>query len=232
MDVISPTPFEHRVERFLSSLSGVVSVRVLAGGEGQVDEIHVLSTPRLHPKQVVRNVESALSAGLGLEIDRRIVSVAQVRADADLDLVAEPLPAPALPHVQPEQPVQERLVFVRYDARSQSLNEAYCRVVLRAPDEEFTGSGGGPNTLLGRAEAAARALFTALASARGRDDAALESAAIVESHGRSYVLIAARGIDGREAVPLTGCAPLSRSPEEAAILASLQATNRWAELSS
>ncbi len=227
MTVTSPSPFEHRVERFLSSLAGVVSVRVLAGGEGRVQEIHVLSTPRLHPKQVVRNVESALSAGMGMEIDRRIVSVAQVRSDAEPGALEE---TPADAPDRAEEPAPERLVFVRYDARSQVLHDAHCRVVLRGPDDEFTGSGEGPNTVQGRSQAAARALFSALAAARGLDDAALEGTAVVETHGHSYVLIAARGIDGRQTVPLTGCAPLSRSPEEAAILASLQATNRWAEL--
>src|SRR5512142_3530987 len=95
MSIPAESGVEASVERLLASLAGVVSVRAIAGADGRLEEIHVLSTPELHPKQVVRNVESALSAGLGLEVDRRIVSVAQVR-DAELgqSLQAAP-PAPA-----------------------------------------------------------------------------------------------------------------------------------------
>ena len=52
----------------------------------------------------------------------------------------------------------------------------------------------------------------------------------MEAHGRSYVMVGARGLIGRETIQFTGVAPVSRSPEEASILAGLQATNRWAEI--
>ncbi len=109
-------------------------------------------------------------------------------------------------------------------------HEAHCRVVLRQGDQEFTGVGEGSNTPQGRAEAAARALFASLAATRGRDDVALEDAAVVETVGRSFVMVSARGLAGRQSVPLTGAAAVARSPEEAAILASLQATNRWTQM--
>ena len=79
------SPLEHRIERLLCGLAGVVSARAVAQPDGMIEEIHVLATERLHPKQVVRNVESALSAGLGLDVDRRVISVAQIRGDASAD---------------------------------------------------------------------------------------------------------------------------------------------------
>lgn len=210
----------------MSSLAGVVSVRAVATADGQLEEIHVLSTAELHPKQVVRNVESALSAGLGLEVDRRIVSVAQVReadyAGSELALPAEGSDAPSS--------ARERFVLARYDTRTVGAQETHCRVVLRRGEAEYSGAGEGANTVQGRAQAAARALFAALAASRGRDDLALEGATLVEALGRTFVLVAAHAIEGRQTVPLTGAAALGRSPEEAALLASLQATNRWAEL--
>lgn len=221
---------EASVERLLSSLAGVVSVRAVASPDGGLQEIHVLSAPGVHPKQVVRNVESALCAGLGLEVDRRIVSVAQMRDAEYAEAVqTEPGLAPA-PSPQPEP--AERLVLVRYDARTHATGEAFCRVVLRQGEQEFTGSGEGPNTQQGRVEAAARALFSAVVAARSSEDLALEDATIVEALGRRIVLVAANGIVGRQHVPLTGAALITRSPEEAAILAALQATNRWASLPS
>src|SRR5262245_46273742 len=70
-----------RSERLLAALEGVVSARVVMDPHGRIVEIHILSTHELHPKQIVRNVESALSAGLGLVVDRRVISVAQLRPD-------------------------------------------------------------------------------------------------------------------------------------------------------
>jgi len=227
MTVPAESSLESSVERLLSSLAGVVSVRAIAGADGRLEEIHVLSTPELQPKQVVRNVESALSAGLGLEVDRRIVSVAQVREDVYAEataglVVAQPEPEP--------EPSRDRLVLVRYDTRTHGPHDAHCRVVLRRGEAEYAGAGEGANTQQGRATAAARALFAALAAGRGREDVALEDTTLVDALGRTFVLVAAHGLAGRNTVPLTGAALVARSPEEAAILASLQATNRWAEL--
>jgi len=237
MSVASPrSPIEAGAERLLCSLTGIVSARVVADRYGQLQEVHVLATDDLHPKQVVRNVESALRAGLGLDLDRRIVSVAQVRAEdvapdsriapgprSDRAAAPAAAPAPAAP-----APSRGRLVLARYDARCDTAQRAVCRVVLTRDDREFTGTGEGPGTVPGRAEAAARAVFAALAAANEGQPLALEGVSIVAAHGRTYVLVAACGLQGRRFVSLAGAAPLSRSPEEAAILASLQAANRWA----
>ncbi len=217
---------EARVERLVSCLAGVVSVRAIAGEDGRLQEIHVLTTPELQPKQVVRNVESALSAGMGLEIDRRIVSVAQVRdrhyADVPAQLPLEPRTTTAVG--------AQRLVLVRYDTWMHDSEQAHCRVVLRRDGDEYVGVGAGSSSANGRAGAAARALFEAVAGSRSDEDLALEDAMVVETQGRSFVMVAAHALTGRQTVPLTGVAAVSRSPEEAAILAGLQATNRWAEL--
>jgi hypothetical protein len=244
----SPSPWhpENEVERLLCSLAGVVSARVVANPLGRLDEIHVLASPALSPKQVVRNVESALSAGLGIVVDRRIVSVAQIRRDAidpfgveeseasDEAAMTQPLatPEPASAYAAPppvvERPASEgRFVFVGFDARHQANAETECRVTIRRDTETFTGTGAGASTLQGRALAGARAVLAAIAAARHEDDLGLEGASVVESHGRNYVLVAAQALTGRDTQPLTGVAPVRRSPEEAAILAALQATNRW-----
>ena len=69
-----------RAEELLRTLTGVVSVRVVASPDGEVEEIHVLTTEEVGPKQTVRNVESALLAHLDKVIDHRTISVAQTTA--------------------------------------------------------------------------------------------------------------------------------------------------------
>jgi hypothetical protein len=280
---------EHEIEGLLTALNGVLAARVALSPQGRVEEVHVLSDPSMHPKQMVRNIESALSAGLGITVDRRAISVAQVRADdgdafvpdhadaraadargADAqhddgaaDTSAEAMsPAgpdstqaprtadpPATEAAQPAAPAQPaaadtapadepgtgsdagvgRFIFTGYDARTQPDRETACRVTLRRDHDVFSGKGSGPSTPLGRAQSAAHAVFGAIAAARRSQSLGLEGVTLVESHGRGYVLVAAHAVHGRSTVPLTGIAALHRSPEEAAILASLQAINRWNE---
>jgi hypothetical protein len=230
----SPWHPENEVERLLCSLAGVVSARVVANPLGRLEEIHILASPLQGPKQVVRNVQSALSAGLGIVVDRRIISVAQIRQDAlePISMVDDdeiPL-VPRGPESPAPLPETKRLVFVGYDARSRSHTDAECRVLVRREGDEFSGTGVGASTVLGRAQAGARAVFAAVAAALEEDIVALESASVVGTHGHSFVLVSARSTAGREAWQLTGVARLDRSPEEAAILACLQATNRWVAL--
>jgi hypothetical protein len=223
----SPAYPVDEIEGLLSALTGVLAARVTVSTLGRIEEVHVLADARLHPKQIVRNVESALSAGLGLSVDRRLISVAQVKAD-DNELFSDGAPKPAPAPV--DESVRGRYIFVGYDARTQPDLEASCRVTIRRDNEVFSGTGHGPSTPLGRAQAAAHAVFAAIATARRDNELELEGVTTVDSNGRTYVLISAHAHAGRHARPLTGIATLHRSPEEAAILASLQATNRWSEL--
>ena len=230
-----PSPWhpENEVERLLCSLAGVVSARVVANPLGRLEEIHILASPMLSAKQIVRNVQSALSAGLGIVVDRRIISVAQIRRDAiepfeagPAEPVEEAVEVPTGP--APGPPVRRaRLVFLGWDADGGSRGASECTVRLRSDDAVVTGRGEGAGSPAGRVDAGARAAFDALAAALDEDALTLEGTTVVETHGRRFVLVAARDTGGRDAPALTGVAPLGRSPEEAAVLASLQAANRW-----
>jgi hypothetical protein len=240
-----PAPSGFDAEALLASLAGILSAHVVTGSDGRIVEIHILAAAELHPKQVVRNVESALSAGFGIEIDRRIVSVAQVRSSSQEAgngrMGAQP-PAPADPVVPGEGAIPGRgspaaapkraaaatgrLEFVRFESRRQG-ESCTCDVVLRASDNEVLGTGAGNNSAGGRAEAAARAVVDGIRKARPELRLELDGATLSSSRGRSFVIVAAHVLLDRENIRLAGAAPLSRSPEEAAILAALQATNRW-----
>jgi len=246
------SPVSNAAERLIASLTGVVSARVVMNQAGEPLEIHVLATPDLHPKQIARNVESALTAGLGIEIDRRIISIAQVRETDDPVAVLQASPEPGAEAATPAPPAdpepderQEtvstpeepqptgtgRILFVAVDSQYVAGQNAVCRVTLRRDGVDYTGEGQAANTPQGRVTAAARAAFAALAQLGGPEDYGLEGASLVEAHGRTFVIVAARALSGRRSISLSGVAPVVRSPEEAAILASLHATNRRIELS-
>ena len=75
-----------RLEQDLLRVPGVRSARVVGGDVPT--EIHIVTTSKRSPKQVVRDVQSLAAAGYGVPIDHRIVSVVQ------LD---EPPAPPAIP---------------------------------------------------------------------------------------------------------------------------------------
>lgn len=239
MPVGKPVPSHSDAQALLASLAGVLSAHVVTSPAGKICEVHILAVADLHPKQVVRNVESALSAGLGIAIDRRLVSVAQVRtpgvaASSNGRPTAESGPASSAgsetiltqPARDDPAPAAGRLEFVRYQARREG-DRCGCEVLLRARGVDFRGSGTGSDTLGGRAAASARAVVDAIARARPHLRLELDGATISSARGRTFVIVGAHVLLDRSTIRLAGAAALTRSPEEAAILASLQATNRW-----
>ncbi|HVT37962.1 MAG TPA: hypothetical protein VHE78_02880 [Gemmatimonadaceae bacterium] len=87
-----------KAEELLSTLHEVVSARIVADQSGNVEAIHVLVTGDLTPKQMVRNIESALMAQLGLRVDHRKISIATT--------VKKPGLPPATSSFQSAQPAQ------------------------------------------------------------------------------------------------------------------------------
>ena len=77
------------LEDELCRLAGVHAVRVVGDRSGRPVEVHVLG-PQQAPKQTVRDVRSVAHTVFGIEIDHRIVSVAQLdtnEADTPVGIV-------------------------------------------------------------------------------------------------------------------------------------------------
>lgn len=68
------------IEALLVCLPGVQKARVVVNDWGAIEEIHVLTGLGRNPKQIVRDIQSALRAQWDILVDRRKVSVAQVQA--------------------------------------------------------------------------------------------------------------------------------------------------------
>ncbi len=91
----------------MSTLPGVIAARIIASDTGAVDEIHILTSADIQPKQTVRNVESALIAHLGMRVDHRKISVATtLEGKKPASEVVPPLPVEreVRPTAAPVQP--------------------------------------------------------------------------------------------------------------------------------
>lgn len=221
-------------ERLLMSLNGVLSARVVARPGGAIEEIHLLTTDEVRPKQTVRNVESALLSYFDLSVDHRKISVAQTdeRRPAALDLEDRPIQILPLPELGPGE---RRLLFVNHRMESERANQLRHRVDIEWDGDVFTGEGIAADVLRAKMEAVSAATLQAVelaAQSRIEDERrsitlALDGVKLVEAFDRSFVLVAVHAISGRHITALSGATQVSRSPDRAAIMATLQATDRW-----
>lgn len=214
-----------RAEELIATLKDVVSARITATESGAVDAIHVLVTGDTPAKAVVRNIESALMAQLGLKVDHRKISVAATsrRPTTDEMPVVEQATAPKT--LSSGRPVYFEDVEVR-GSRSRGVT---CRVTLRVGGEQFAGEA--EETVQSdrsRVDVSARAALMALSLAGPTSGIfSLEGAKVLNVFERDFVFAAVMARAGREQVLLTGSAEIRDSAETAAVLAVLDATNRW-----
>jgi hypothetical protein len=211
-----------RAENLLTSLEGILSARVVTTPLGEVSEVHVLAQAGLAPKQLVRNIESALLAQLGLKIDHRKISIAQT---------ADVKPIEALERESVREQVLQRAVL--FEALSVAPGKRPHRIAITVTlsyrgrtefaEEESS------DTPRNRVEAAAKAAVTVLDRLLDDSSLALEGAKIVEGFDREFAFVAVQGLGGRETLLLSGTAEIKESAERAAVFAVLDATNRWTE---
>ena len=222
-----------RIEKLLMELEGVGSLKIVADGHGGIDEIHVLSSSTLGPKQIVRNIESALLAEFGLQVDHRKISIARVRSPAISKVADIESPGDSVPlgsgAQAPLSPADGgRLVLKGLHIERSAGQRMTCRVEIEDEGEMVTGEAEGPDFEKGRLEVAAAALLEALQQTSDEEvHLSLQGVSKIDSLGRSFVVAIVGAAEGRRGITLAGIAPITDSPEESAVLACLQATNRW-----
>lgn len=230
-----------RFEDALQQVPGVKSARVV--GDDRPSEIHVIATRDRPPKQVVRDVQSLATAGFGLSIDHRIVSVVQLdQPTTEPAQKTPPMPkppaAPAMPDVvqrdvaiseavgaegEARRPLVERVV-VANEGRGGSVT-----VALRWPDGQVTeGTGAAGTTRETRAQGATVAVMNALepvlAPMRARVD--VQHVAIHHIGSTDSVLVRAVFYERGAAIPVVGSALVYDDVATASVHAVLHALNR------
>ena len=66
------------LQSLVEKLNGVLAAKFVAGDGGEIAEIHVLSDKSKSPKQLSRDIQSAVCASTGKNIEHRIISIAQI----------------------------------------------------------------------------------------------------------------------------------------------------------
>jgi hypothetical protein len=220
-------------ESLLRTLPGVISAKVVKHDSGGIKEIHLLATTEHAPKQVVRNVESAMLARFGAHVDHRAVSVARTAEESRQPIVPTPTPttAPAAaPATRSGESPGRGIYFEDVEARRSRKRGLSCTVTLRAGAKLYSGDAAGAESGRARGELAATATVSALQGLLAENvTLAFESCITVEATDRAFAFVVVSGRAGRETTYLSGSCEVKDNLETAAVLAVLDATERWIE---
>ena len=219
------------VEREVTGLKDVRSARVVADNDGGILEVHVVADTERSAKMVARDVESVLVAKLGLSIDHRKISVAQVGGEGE----AAAEPAPAKPEETPADvppgvylaPKDRRIEFVGVSLAQSNL-VAQARVELLRDGigtvAEATGADSSDSVLRIIAEATIEAVQ------RYFENGGLFTVTAVEQMtvgGKPIVVVCVAHVHERQERVLVGACPTGGDVPRAVALATLDAVNRF-----
>lgn len=72
---------EEDIRSLICKIPDVLSCKVMVGDNNKIEEIHVLCSMKKNIKQLVRDVQSAVSAQFDIDLDYKVISVAQINSD-------------------------------------------------------------------------------------------------------------------------------------------------------
>jgi hypothetical protein len=236
-DLGPPSQIEKRAQESIARLKDVVHSRVVAGPDGRIQEIHVLSRSDRSAKQIARDVESCLAASLGISVNHRVISIAQedpefdpVEIEVGGELVDDWRPQGSararLSDDDSERGAEGRLHFERVHMNI-SGTQTEAQVELRLNGRRGTGRAEGPTTRHNAmrliAEAALQCIEGFLV---GETRFALIDVSAVTLAGRDVVLVAIAHVGSRHEKLLTGSCLVEEDLHQALVFAVLDAVNR------
>jgi hypothetical protein len=229
-------------EAVLRELPSVIGAFVREDVHGHPREVHLLIRPGPNPKMLAYDVRELLEERLGVPVDQRIISIAQLasgRRPGPLLADAagfEPLPeqSPPAPPPEPEPAQGEPRVRFAGFAMDSMDNRVRIRVSLRLDEAPCDGEALGVDTAPARLRTVAAATLQAVnGTCIGRARFEVEQTASISAFDRDYVVVSVLASSpwlGRRPVQLVGAQPVELDPESAAALAALKAVNRTLSL--
>ncbi|MFH1513135.1 MAG: hypothetical protein ABIG45_07245 [Bacillota bacterium] len=207
-----------RYRELLSNLTGVFASNVDIAEDGSIREIHILGSQSRNPKQIARDVQSALASAFDIRVDHRIISIAQIPSDPIFkqdqeDGVASKDSASRFYVNGVWQSVQNRQYTVK--------------VSLRFGDHEYEGSSSCGNTFAQRMRAASMATLEAVHSFFGTHNVfILLSVEQMQIAGTRVALTAIECAGPDSSSMLVGSAVYNHDETHTIIRATLSAINR------
>lgn len=73
----------YQIEELIMKIQGVISTKVVVDEDNIIQELHLLTDNTRNPKQISRDIQSALAAELNIDIDHKVISIAQIEFTKD-----------------------------------------------------------------------------------------------------------------------------------------------------
>ena len=191
-------------QELICRLEGVQAAQVVFAENGMPCEIHVLAGPEKSSKSLVRDIQSALTAQFGVQVDHRIISVAQLSEG----LVPRG---------------DFRLAHTGLEIKSAG-GRVSASVTLARGCDTYTGHGESANTPFARRRCVSEAALAAVNRAAGETCFELASVDAVTLAGQGIVVTQVYRL--RDGQRLLGSAFLNEDPDNAAVHSVLSAVNR------
>jgi hypothetical protein len=203
------------LEDELCRLGGVLAVRVVGDRTGRPVEVHVLSDLTKPPKQTVRDVRAVAHTVFGIELDHRIVSVAQLDTNESDTPVGIVLPS-----------AETRVRVGGVHAETDGLRSEI-RVTLIDGDREHVGYAEGSVAAVARPHLVAAATLDALRQIEPAADGVHLASSDVSRLGASRVaIVTVVYVDPPLELFVSGSAIVRSDRDDAVARALLDATNR------
>ncbi|HEX3026060.1 MAG TPA: hypothetical protein VHR42_02355 [Clostridia bacterium] len=129
------------IQKLVEQLDGVTAAKIVVGSQGQMTEIHILADRSKSPKQLSRDIQSAITAATGVCVEHKIISIAQVGREA---LKQAP-----------------RLKIENVEISS-GVDGFSAKVTLAADHKQYVGSANGLSTAAGRYNTVSKACLNAV----------------------------------------------------------------------
>ncbi len=199
---------DDKIEEAILSLPDVQSCSVELNPDGSISAIHIVSSGKRAPKQIVRDVESVLQAHFSIKVDHRKVSVAKI--EEKKERAVERLPRPRLDSIKVSTAGGKGSVEV-------TLEREGLKVSGRA---DGVAIGGGILRLI--AKATLRAIENIVT-----EDIGIELLDLVRVRGEhDAIVVLANLATPKEVKKLAGCVIVGDDEYRSAALAALDACNR------
>lgn len=195
--------------QLIEQLPYVYNAEFLADENDVITEIHILADQARSPKQIMRDVQSALAAKFKVKLDHKIISIAQIPTDGIS--------------------LSKKKTRLKYMGMSLSFSNSECKiaVTLESNGEKFSGSDtcdlNRSNRYRAIASATAKAVNIYL---KGKANVVLKDVRVTEIDGYSVIIVSVIFYHGGQTEVLVGSCIEKDDSGPAAIRSTLDAVNR------
>jgi len=195
------------IQQLVNEVEGVVSSKVKQNENGDIIEIHVLADKSRNAKQIVRDIQSAVTAKFDMDIDHRVISIAQLNCGTILTK-------------------EFRLIYKGMELISKG-REVETKVILSYGDKDYCGYQKGINTRNNINRMVVKATLQAVGEFMDFQDVFIdEGIKDFVIADKSIVNVAITYIDKNGEELLIGSSVVLGDLKEAIIKATLDAVNR------